>query len=501
MHVLCRTRSHDVNVSGLPGVSKHRQSSSRAVRQAMPTRWDRNPLDTRSMMLKASCGSHGCFATFRSSFLLFHIGCQSFLERYTTAYHSWNPSRHISRDSGSRWNRSICFCFHGSGRWGGWRRRRRSTHGNSSGVSAIHCPSLGKLSVDQASKDKGKGVHFNGVHIPPRKKPETRPSTVTEEIVSPELQKASPSSSGMLPISTSGTQRTNQPSALTSSTAEASGSATNRSAPSINIPPRVPPANQSSPPTIQYKYMFLLEDKSTPRQVLDWALNMSVPIPVKDLIAVSPEFRKQFWDLTMVKRVTNTSSNSVQVHELSALDPVSVSPNFGYKVHRNNDGLIVAHHSLLLQAIEVKIGESRHSVRGILDSGSEIVAMLKWIWEELRLPIRFDHTMNMSSTNTSIDTTLGVLENLVVNFGTGEVMVQVQILTHTNFDLLLGRPFHCLISANTEDFPDGSQTITLHDPNTGKQFALPTCPWSEGCLHCCEKTQCNSHKSVVEMGF
>ena len=107
----------------------------------------------------------------------------------------------------------------------------------------------------------------------------------------------------------------------------------------------------------------------------------------------------------------------------------------------------------------------------------------------------------MSSANASIDTTLGVLENLVINFGAGKVMVQVQILACANFDLLLGRPFHCLMSANTEDFPDGSQTITLHDPNTGKQFMLPMHPWSEGCPHCCKKTQCNSHKSVVEMGF
>ena len=184
--------------------------------------------------------------------------------------------------------------------------------------------------------------------------------------------------------------------------------------------------------------MFPLEDKSTPRQVLDQVLDTSVPIPVKDLIAASPEFRKQFRDLTTVKRVTNTSSNSVQVHELSGLNPASVSHDFGDKVHRNDDGLIVAHHSLLLRAIEVKIGESGRLVQGVLDSGSEIVAMLKRIWEELGLPIRSDHTMNMSSANASIDMTLGVLENLVINFGAGEVMVQVQILARANFDLLLG---------------------------------------------------------------
>ena len=81
----------------------------------------------------------------------------------------------------------------------------------------------------------------------------------------------------------------------------------------------------------------------------------------------------------MVKRVTNTSSNSVQVYELLGLNPVSVSRDFGDKVHRNDNGLIVAHHNLPLQAIEVKIGESGRSVRGILDSGSEIVAIPKRI--------------------------------------------------------------------------------------------------------------------------
>ena len=86
--------------------------------------------------------------------------------------------------------------------------------------------------------------------------------------------------------------------------------------------------------------MFPLKDKSAPRQVLDRVVDTSVPIPVKDLIAASPEFRKQFQDLTTVKRVTNTSSNSVQVHELSGLDPASVSRDFGDKVHRNDDGLI-----------------------------------------------------------------------------------------------------------------------------------------------------------------
>ena len=96
--------------------------------------------------------------------------------------------------------------------------------------------------------------------------------------------------------------------------------------------------------------------------------------------------------------------------------------------------------------------------------------------------------MHMSSANTNIDMTIGILKNLTLDFGVGKVMVQVQILTHGNFDLLLGWLFHYLISMMIEDFPDGLQTITLCNLNIGKQFTLPLWLWSEGCP-CCHKNK------------
>ena len=138
---------------------------------------------------------------------------------------------------------------------------------------------------------------------------------------------------------------------------------------------------------------------------------------------------------------------------------------------------------------------------GVLDSGSEIIAMSKCIWKELRLLIHSNHTKKMSSVNTSVNSTIGVLKNLAINFSDGEVMLQVQVLACANFNLLLGHPFHCLMSVMTEDFLDRSQNITLCDPNLRKQFTLPMCPWSKGCPHCCENKQCNSHQSIIKMGF
>ena len=138
---------------------------------------------------------------------------------------------------------------------------------------------------------------------------------------------------------------------------------------------------------------------------------------------------------------------------------------------------------------------------GILDSGSEVVVMPKHVWEELGLPLCSDHVLWMMSVNTSIDSTIGVLENLALDFSAGEVLSQVQIMGCANFDLLLGRPFYCLMSATTEDSPDGAQLIMLCDPNTGKQYALPTHPWFEGCPCCHNKLHCSDHQSIVEMGF
>ena len=57
------------------------------------------------------------------------------------------------------------------------------------------------------------------------------------------------------------------------------------------------------------------------------------------------------------------------------------------------------------------------------------------------------------------------------------------------------------MSATTESSPDGAQLITLRDPNTGKQYTLPTRPWFEGCPRCHDKLHCSNHQSIIKMGF
>ena len=98
----------------------------------------------------------------------------------------------------------------------------------------------------------------------------------------------------------------------------------------------------------------------------------TVPVPVRELIAVAPEVRKQLKDLSTAKCIP-VSTNTVQVNELARCDPSEVDRAFSDHVHRSDNGLIVAHHSVLLWSLEAKIVRTGWSILGVLDSGSEIL--------------------------------------------------------------------------------------------------------------------------------
>ena len=162
-----------------------------------------------------------------------------------------------------------------------------------------------------------------------------------------------------------------------------------------------------------------------------------MPVLVRELIAVAPEVHKQLKDLSMAKPIP-VSTNTVQVNELAGRDPSEVDRAFGDRMHQSDDGLIVAHHSVPLWSLEAKIVGTSWSILGGLDSGSEIVAMPKQVWEDLGLPVWSDHVMTMSNANTSTESTLGIVENLHLDFGAGDICLQVQVVPRANFDLLLG---------------------------------------------------------------
>ena len=223
-------------------------------------------------------------------------------------------------------------------------------------------------------------------------------------------------------------------------------------------------------------------------------LDSQVNVPMRELIAVSTDVRKVLKEMTTTKRVT---VGSVSVNELAgAPSTKEFLKRYDGCLQRSDDGRIVAEHFASLRSIRAVTSHGR-ILSCVLDQGAECIVMPQAVWRSLGgVPLRSDHKLVMESVNTSTDETLGVIENLPLDFGAGEMLFQVQVVATANFDILLGRPFFTLTSCCTEDLPNGDQDITLTDPNSGKMIRIPTNRWVKKCLGC----ENGEHSPVARKG-
>jgi hypothetical protein len=337
-----------------------------------------------------------------------------------------------------------------------------------------------KLQAAQAkvAKKQGKSVRFEGVELPPARAkpgPSSRAvANVPEEIVSPQVRASSDKGKGpaISPV------------------------ASTSSAPSIAKPGTSSDkrATASSP---QFKYQFPLEDPAASTRILESIRKSQIIVPLEDILSAAPDVRKQFRDQTTTRRVP---VGTVSVHELAGRDPHEIWGNYEDSLHRSDNGTITGRHSVPLRYIKATVA-GKHVITCVLDQGAEIIAMRKDIWESIGIPIRSDHLMTMESANRSKDATLGVLENLSFDFGSGEMLLQVQVVEKANYEILLGRPFFAHTSCKTDDFINGDQHLTISDPNSGKEIKIVTQPWVKVCPRCRQGLHCTVHCTVAEEDF
>jgi hypothetical protein len=174
------------------------------------------------------------------------------------------------------------------------------------------------------SSVKGKMVRFDGVEIPPSMRPHPQPAskqaTVEDEIISPEVQASSSKGKGLevAKIAPHNVPVTNNSMERTTLVPKSTAPAPSQSAPSsTNNSMSPPPAPPLSAPTVQlttYCYAFALEDKEADKHVVECLLNSNLNIPIRELLAVSPDVRQHFCKLTTKKHIT---VGMVSVHELS----------------------------------------------------------------------------------------------------------------------------------------------------------------------------------------
>ncbi|KAI8978831.1 hypothetical protein BD414DRAFT_421592 [Trametes punicea] len=141
--------------------------------------------------------------------------------------------------------------------------------------------------------------------------------------------------------------------------------------------------------------------------------------------------------------------------------------------------LVTSVDSLAIRAIEGTFQDSRQEpvrVSCILDSGSAITSMSDGLAHTLGLAFDPKVILHMQSANGETNPSLGLARNVPVRFGDIVVYLQFHVISSPAYDVILGRPFDVLTESVVQTFGDGTQTITLHDPNSSIITKVPTLP-------------------------
>ena len=115
-------------------------------------------------------------------------------------------------------------------------------------------------------------------------------------------------------------------------------------------------------------------------------------------------------------------------------------------------------------------------VECVVDPGCQVVAMSEEVSNRLVIPYDPTVIMQMISANGTKDFSLGIARNVPFRFGDITLYLQVHVLRHPAYDVLLGRPFDVLTQSVIRNYDDERQTITIRDPNSGQQATIPTIP-------------------------
>lgn len=132
----------------------------------------------------------------------------------------------------------------------------------------------------------------------------------------------------------------------------------------------------------------------------------------------------------------------------------------------------------------------------ICDGGSQIVSMSLETAKHLGLSWNPDICIFMQSANGQVEKSVGLCKNAAFRFGDITLYLQVHVIKNPAYKVLLGRPFEVLAASTIENGSDGSQTITLTDPNSKLRCVIPT--FERGTVRTLKKVRDASTEIVEE---
>ncbi|KAG2050219.1 hypothetical protein BDR06DRAFT_892195, partial [Suillus hirtellus] len=168
-------------------------------------------------------------------------------------------------------------------------------------------------------------------------------------------------------------------------------------------------------------------------------------ITVTDLLAISPELRKEAVDHCRTHRVpTPTTALSTNTITSNSTSPPQVE------------------HATPLREIHVTLN-GVHSELGLLDEGSEIIIIREDIWKKTKAPINKEVRMRMQMANGGSQEMAGCVEMLEIEVEGVRTWAHAYVVPNTPYCLLLGRPWQWLVHLSKVEDTNGVQ-VSICDP-------------------------------------
>jgi hypothetical protein len=199
--------------------------------------------------------------------------------------------------------------------------------------------------------------------------------------------------------------------------------------------------------------------------------------------AFSPEVRNRLHEAIIPKRVLNEMvSTHTLIEQVPDDEETSITVPDVYETYINSLApgerpipLNVVQELHALRSITMVI-DNREEVEGIIDLGSQIIAMLEAVCHDIGLVYDPSIKLNMQSANGEVDQSLGLARNVPCKINSITLYLQIHIIRSPAYDVLLGQPFDVLTESTVKNVPNEDQTITIVNPNTKCSVTIPTLP-------------------------
>jgi hypothetical protein len=208
-----------------------------------------------------------------------------------------------------------------------------------------------------------------------------------------------------------------------------------------------------------------------------------ITLSPEELYAISPEVRNRLCEAITPKWVLNeTVSTHALIEQVPDDEETSITVPDVYETYINSlapgerpTPPNVAQESHALQSITMVV-DNREEVEGIIDPGSQIIAMSEAVCHDIGLAYDPSIKLNMQLANGEVDQSLGLARNVPCKINSITLYLQIHIIRSPAYNILLGRPFDVLTELTVKNFPNEDQTITIVDPNTKCSITIPTLP-------------------------